>query len=170
MLFLTSVLLAAMLGAPLAEPMTESTLLDAPERHIRTTDPIIKSFLKRGLRQSSTFAAIVMRLQQSDVIVYVEGIDRLPNSLEGRLTILPVPRGFRYVRIQLRMRFSLDDSIALLGHELQHAVEIAEASDVRDEKGLAKLYQRIGMNSGEHIYDTAAAQEMGRIVRRELSS
>ena len=170
MLSLMSVLLAATLGAPLAEPMTESALLDAPTRHVRTTDPAIKSLLKRGLRQSATFASLVARLQQSDLIVYVEGIDRLPNAIEGRLLILPVPRGVRYVQIQIRLRGALDDSIALLGHELQHAVEVAQASDVRDEKGLARLYQRIGVSGGAHVYDTAAAQQTGRIVRRELSS
>jgi hypothetical protein len=33
---------------------------------------------------------------------------------------------------------------------------------------MAKLYERIGNRGGDHIYDTMAAQEMGRLVRREL--
>jgi hypothetical protein len=72
------------------------------------------------------------------------------------------------VRIQLALRGSPDESIALLGHELQHAIEIAEAPEVYDEPGLVKLYQRIGVRGGLHVYDTLAAQEMGRAVRKEL--
>ena len=46
---------------------------------------------------------------------------------------------------------------------------MAQAVEVSDTAGLARLYQRIGTRSGPHIYDTVAAQETGRNVRRELS-
>ena len=149
-------------------PLTEADVLDAPTRHVRTTDPAMVGLLRRGYRQSSTFAALVKRLQRSDVIVYVEDVPRLPGALEGRLMMLPRANGFRYVRIQLALRGAPEDSIGILGHELQHAVEVAEAMDVTDTARLEKLYQRIGVRSGPRIYDTIAAQETGKTVRREL--
>src|SRR5690349_1433881 len=82
---------------------------------------------------------------------------------------LPRATGFRYVRIQLALRGAPEDAIAVLGHELQHAVEVAEAIDVIDAGGLEKLYRRIGVRSGPQVYDTIAAQELGKVVRRELA-
>jgi len=149
-------------------PLTEADVIEAPTRHIRTTDPKLRDLLRRGFRQSSTFAGLMKRLQRTDVIVYVEDVPRLPGALEGRLMMLPRASGFRYVRIQLSLRGLPDDAIATLGHELQHAVEVADALDVTDTVALEKLYQRIGMRSGPRIYDTIAAQDAGRTVRREL--
>ena len=150
-------------------PLTESDVLEAPTRHIRTTDQSVRKLMRRGYRHSRTFADLVTRLQRSDVIVYIEEVPRLPAALEGRMMMLPRAHGFRYVRIQIALRGSPEDSIAVLGHELQHAVEVAEALDVSDTAGLVKLYKRIGMRSSQYVYDTVAAQDKGRLVRRELA-
>ena len=151
------------------EPLTEGDVLEAPTRHIRTTDHSVRKMMRRGFRESRTFADLVTRLQRSDVIVYIEDVPRLPGALEGRMMMLPRAHGYRYVRIQIALRGAPEDAIAVLGHELQHAVEVAEAADVNDTADLARLYERIGLRSGFHVYDTAAAQETGRTVRRELS-
>lgn len=170
MLPFATLLLSTLLFAPHVEPMPESAVLEAPTRHIRATDGSVRRLLRRGYRDSPSFAALVMRLQRSDVYVYIEEVPRLPGALEGRLMMLPRAHEHRYVRIQIALRGAADDSVALLGHELQHAVEVAEAGDVFDQDGMTRLYQRIGMRGGEHVYDTTAAQEMGRMVRRELTS
>ena len=83
-----------------------------------------------------------------------------------------VPRAgeYRYLRIQIRADLSRREAIALIGHELQHAMEIAAATEVRDSSAMSRLYKRIGHTSnGEHTYDTEAAQNTGRVVRRELA-
>ena len=167
-LLVAALLLAPRISTPPLDAGTEAAVLDAPTRHIRTMDAPIRKLLKRGVRHSPSFAALVTRMQDSDVYVYVELVDRLPGALEGRLMMLPTAHGHRYVRIQITLRGSVDDSVAVLGHELQHAVEVADAGDVTDQASMAKLYERIGSRGGEHIYDTMAAQEMGRMVRREL--
>ena len=42
-------------------------------------------------------------------------------------------------------------------------------TEVRDSTALIGLYERIGhASNGEHAYDTDAAQDTGRIGRREL--
>lgn len=168
MLSIVPLLLSAVLFAPAFEPFTEAALLDAPTRRVRATDQSVRKLLKRGYRQSRAFRDLVTRLQRSDVYVYVEAVPRLPGAMEGRLMILPMAHGHRYVRIQIALRGSTEDSIALLGHELQHAVEVADAAEVTDEQGMEALYARIGIRGGAHVYDTLAAQEMGRRVRREL--
>ena len=171
MLSIAPLLLAGVLFAPPLpyEPFTEADVLEAPTRHIRTTDQSVRRLLRRGYRNSPTFASLVARLQRSDVIVYVEDVPRLPGALEGRMIMLPRATSYRYVRIQLALRGTPEDSIALLAHELQHAVEVADAIEVHDSGGLERLYQRIGVRAGPQVYDTTAAQDTGRIVRRELA-
>ena len=159
MLFATSLAFA---------PLTEHAALESPFRHVRTQDRSVHYLLKRGFTHSATFALLMTRLEYSDVIVYIEEVPRLPAGLEGRMMILPTAHGQRYVRIQIAMRGASEDSIALLGHELQHATEVAAATGVNGEADLDALYQRIGTRGGAHMYDTSAAREIARIVRREL--
>jgi hypothetical protein len=171
MLSIAPLLLAATLFAPAApfEPLAESAVLDAPTRRIRTTDASMRKLIRRGFRESRTFQDLVTRLQRSDVIVYIEEVPRLPGALEGRMMMLPRAYAHRYVRIQITLRGSIDDGVALLGHELHHAVEVAEAVNVHDNDGLSRLYQRIGLRRSAHLYDTAGAQDAGRRIREELS-
>lgn len=171
MLSIASVVLAAMFFAPPAPytPPTEADVLEAPTRHIRTTDDSLRHLMRTGFRHSPTFADLVRRLQRSDVIVYVESVSRLPGAVDGRLMMLRRAHDYRYVRIQIALRGSPDDQIAVLGHELRHAVEVADAIEVGDAESMVKLYQRIGRRGGEHVYDTIAAQDTGRLIRRELS-
>jgi hypothetical protein len=155
---------------PRSAPLTADAVIDSPVRHVRTADRPIRNMLRRGFLESPTFASLMTRLERSDVIVYLEDVPRLPGALEGRLFMLPPAHGTRYVRIQIALRGSPIDSIALIGHELRHAVEIAEASTVVDEEGLAALYRRIGVDHGHNLFDTTEAQAIGRQVAKELTT
>lgn len=146
-------------------------LLNAPERRVRSTDARLQSLLAEGLNRSRTFASLVTALNRTDVIVYIESVMILPPGTMGRLSMMPPTGDFRYLRVQIRADLSRREAIALIGHELQHALEIADAAEVRDSTGMIGLYERIGhASNGEHAYDTEAAQDTGRIVRRELHS
>jgi hypothetical protein len=144
--------------------------LSSPERRVRSLDRRITELLAIGLHRSPTFAQLVRTLNTTDVIVYLERSRDLPNTLAGRLVLLPLANGQRYLRIQVRADLPAMDMIALIGHELRHAVEIAEQPTVRDAPAMLTLYQRIGRRSaGEtHTFDTDAAQVAGRRVRLEL--
>ncbi len=62
--------------------------------------------------------------------------------------------------------------IALLAHELQHALEIGERTDILDAEGMESLYEEIGFQSsgsGSHkSYETEAAMAIQRAVDDEL--
>jgi hypothetical protein len=145
-------------------------LLNAPDRRVRVTDARLHSLMVEGMSRSSTFASLVTAINRTDVIVYIEKVMVLPKGTLGRLSMMPLKGDFRYLRIQIRADLSRRDAIALIGHELQHAMEIAAATEVRDSSSMIRLYERIGhASAGEHAYDTEAAQDTGRIVRRELA-
>jgi len=166
----TWTLALAMGLVPRPIPLTAAAVLDAPTRHVRATGRVVPGLLRTGFTQSPTFAALLARLEHSDVLVYVEEVPRLPGALEGRLLIIPPAHGFRYLRIQVALHGSPLDSIATIGHELRHAIEVAEASTVVDSEGLIALYRRIGVDHGNHLFDTLEAQQTGKQVLRELAA
>jgi hypothetical protein len=176
MLSLLPVLVAGVLAADPAtaapspsRPTPASLVLTAPERRVRAPEQRVKAMLALGFNRSPTFAALLLTLNRSDVIVYIETVMTLPKETMGRLMIVPFGGQTRYLRIQIRADLPQRDAIALIGHEMQHAVEVAECPDVRDDGDMIRLYERIGHPSGgEHSYDTDAAQDIGRKVRSEL--
>jgi hypothetical protein len=145
-------------------------MMTSDHRHLRAVDKRVSEAIADGLQRSATFASLVVALDASDVIVYIETARAMPSALAGRMLIAAGPASQRYLRIQIAAPTRGDELIALIGHELQHALEVARSPGVRDEKSLIGLYEAIGRHGhGEHRYDTMAAQNAGRQVRTELS-
>ena len=143
--------------------------MTSDHRHLRAVDRRVRDAIAEGLRRSATFASLVVALDQSDVIVYIETSRGLPSTLAGRMLIVAGPANQRYLRIQVAASPRGVELIALVAHELQHALEVAASPQVRDEESLIGLYEAIGRRGrGEHRYDTMAAQDAGRQVRTEL--
>jgi hypothetical protein len=154
--------------APLT-PAQVHAVMTSPIRHVRGVGSAMTNVIAEGLRRSGTFAQLVLALNRSDVIVYIEAGRGLPSTISGRLLLAAGPDGQRYLRIQVSGHPRSNELIALVGHELRHALEVAESPEVRDERTLIALYERIGHPmGGKHRYDTTAAQDAGRQVRIEL--
>jgi hypothetical protein len=144
-------------------------LLTAPNRRVRSDDARIKKLLADGLRKSATFGDLVSALNRTDVIVYIQASTTLPATLDGRLLLAVGPQRQRYLRVQIRLNLPANELIALIGHELRHAIEIGESPEVVDEGSMIRLYERIGERGDRcNHYDTIAARETGRRVRTEL--
>ena len=166
MLWLVPVLLTVALS-PVPE---DHDLLSAPDRRVRSADRRIVGLLATGMERSPTFAHLVRALNATDVIVYIEPTRLLPRTLAGRLLLLPRAGEHRYLRIQVRTDLPRSELIALIGHELRHALEVAADPTVRDDRAMLALYQRIGRATPGtlHAFDTEEAQVAGRRVRFEL--
>ena len=164
-----AMLFAAPTDPPPSAPAPNYTLLVSPDRRVRGADMRVQEYLTTGFNRSTTFARLLTALNASDVIVYIERVMTLPRDTMGRLTMVPTKGNARYLRIQIKSDLSMQEAIALIGHEMRHALEVAEDPSVRDSDALIQLYERIGHSSGgEHVYDTTAAQDVGRQIRREL--
>ena len=148
-----------------------SALLANESRRVRSPHARVTKLLADGVRRSKTFADLVTRVHDTDVIVYVEQTYGLPTDMAGRLLLQTVAGGQRYLRVQVRATLNGDQTIAVIAHELQHALEVADDRAVTDDAGLTTLYRRIGHASyGSRGFDTDAAQTTGRQVRDELIS
>lgn len=139
---------------------------------LRPRDAWVTSLIAEGSRRSATFRRLADRLATLKVIIYIESRMDLRDSVDGAARLMAAAGGHRYVHISLRSGCARDQSIAILGHELQHALEIAEAADIVDAESMAAFYHRAGVRScpGAAIecYDTARAREIGEAVLIEL--
>jgi hypothetical protein len=155
--------------AAAAPAVSAQALLAHETRRVRSTTPRVTKLLAEGARRSRTFADLITRIHETDVIVYVEANFNLPIETSGRILWAATAGNQRYLRVQVRATLQGDHMIAVIAHELRHALEVAAEPSVVDEHGIAALYKRIG--DGPHGpvgYDTKAARDVGRIVRDEL--
>jgi hypothetical protein len=79
----------------------------------------------------------------------------------------------RYLIIELACGRLRIEQLVTLGHELQHAVEIARAPAVVDPHTLSAHFGRIGMRTSGAVaawqtFETQAAIDVSMDVRREL--
>lgn len=137
---------------------------------VRTLDPCPAALVEEATAQSPTVRALVDALERSDVVVYVRCVFFKDSSLSGRLAFLSSVADLRYVVVEIRLHEQFSSQTATLAHELQHAVEIAEAPSVRDPLTMADHYRRIGIAIGRHplVFETAAARAVGERVHREM--
>jgi hypothetical protein len=139
-----------------------------PVPHVRPVSASANILLTEATARSSVVNQLVERLTGTDVIVYVE-IVASPEIPLARTKLVSASPGARFIRISINARNPAWDRLALLAHELQHAVEIAAAADVRDDEGVRRLYTRIGFPGGTDRFETVAAKRMEMLARGELA-
>lgn len=136
-------------------------------RPVRSTTRWGSDVIAEGCKKSPSFRALVERLKRQRLIVYVLPAHQLPGVAVGVTELLGVNADFRYLRVSIDVRKPRKNQVALLGHELQHAVEISEAPEVVDAASLALFYSRMGDQSVDG-YDSPAARAIGNLVLDEL--
>jgi hypothetical protein len=144
-------------------------LLAAENRRLRAASPHVGELIGEGIRRSRTFATLVTELHRTNVIIYVESSMGLPVDVAGRILFAGAAGEQRYLRVQVRATMGRDQMIAVIAHELRHALEVADEQSVVTEKTLEDFYRRVG--DSPHAgggYDTEAARVVQRIVRNEL--
>ena len=139
---------------------------------VRPVDRRMHALVSRGYAESGTIAALVDALQRSDIIVHIEAHALPSDRILGATQFVTAAGGQRYLRIWIDPRIPDEATISMIGHELYHAWEIAQAPWVVNQETLARLYADIGHRSGSgHRWrgvDTAQANETERRVRADL--
>ena len=141
--------------------------------HVRAVDPTISAALHEGLQRSPSLAALVARIEASDGIVYlISGrflrLERGMCLRGGMSHAVTAARPFRVIKIMVETGFG-DRTIATIGHELRHAVEVLDDSRAVDRASVELLYERIGYRVSANVFETSDAQTAERQVYRELS-
>jgi len=132
----------------------------------------INELLADATRRSPTVRALIEQLEQANLIVYVMPRPFAPGTLAGQLTFVTATEEWRFVLVEIGCTQSWDTQVATLGHELQHAVEISDASWVRSSEDVAAFYRHAGTlasyTPGHEAFESNAAMDAGRQVMREL--
>ena len=166
-----AMLLACALGTGSASADTSRPFThDNPQVRVRPTSALGRKVIDAGVARSMTFRRLVQRLESSDVIVYVQMRPNMPSEIGGLLEFMGRGGANRYLRVSVGSLHHESVMVALLGHELQHAAEVADAPDVHTVGDFGEFYRRVGLPTGAGRYDSAAAQSAGRAVRAELRS
>lgn len=142
--------------------------------HLRTVEPYVTELLVGGLQKSPTFNGLIRTIEDSDLLVYVIQWMKLSTfgeglTVGGNVTVREAANGLRIVFILINPSLPPDHATAMIAHELQHAVEIAQAPHVVDHKSLVQHYRQIGIRTGAQSYDTTAARTVWDRVITELN-
>ena len=139
---------------------------------VRVLDAHLKSLFDHGLTQSPTLRTLVDKVEASSILVFVDGDMRMPERFGAQTKFVTSVNDVRYVRVDINVMLAPRRQIALLAHELQHALEIADRPEIQDVEAMELFYEDAGFQSfddGRHRgFETDAALEMQEAVEREL--
>ena len=165
----------AVVTVSLASAMnTDAAASDGMPSAVRSSDRVLNELIADGYRRSQSFGHLVDGIADTNTLVYVEaGVCTFGHLKACLLPFIATTGQVRYLRIGLTRPLNLGDRnrlIALIGHELQHALEVAARPDVIDLKSMIELYRRIGFPlKGQPGYETSAARAAGDSVLVELT-
>jgi len=142
--------------------------------HVRPENREVRALVDELTDRSATVRWLIARLEASNVIVYVRRRTLDDAGLDGRTGLLAANPTNRFLVVELACGRAYLTQLVTLAHELQHAVEIAEAPAVFDARTLAAHYEQIGQrmsrSAGRQTFETRGAGDTATQVRRELLS
>jgi hypothetical protein len=144
----------------------------AQTSHIRIVDRELNTLFEVGLTQSPTLDALVTELNAASILVFADCGMQMPSRIGATTHLLTSVGGTRYVRVTVDCSLQPRRQVALLAHEIQHALEIGGRPHVLDADDMESLYEEIGYttlkDSSHTRMETAAAIEVQRRVGEEL--
>jgi hypothetical protein len=145
-----------------------TTTAAQPVGAVRPEHPDLRKMIDDGVDRSATFENLVVRLDATSLVVYVR-FGRCAGAVAA-CTHLVASQGTtpRLLIVLDRFGRTRSDLIALVAHELQHALEIAEALYVVDLPSFHHFYTTTGRR-GMDGYETDAAIRVARTVASELA-
>ena len=132
----------------------------------RPLDPIAVEAFELAQAQSAVVRSLVATLESSNVIVHIISSRNLPAGVGGTTQFVTSRGGYRYVRITLATALTKSGRTAILGHELQHACEVA-ASGADTVEGMKQLFEKDGYRAGD-FFETSGATKIENLIRTEL--
>jgi len=148
--------------------LTTTPTVAAVLPHLRPCDPLAAALLATGTRSSSTFAQLVRALDRvPDLVVYISTNAQLDHR--GSIVFVSRAGAVTYLLIRVSARQRDCDRVAVLAHEMTHAVEIAQSDPpVTGDSELKRLYACIGIDSAGGRLESSAAVRAEQAVRHEL--
>jgi len=141
--------------------------------HVRILDcRLATAVANAAAGRSAVLKDLLERVQRTDGLVFLT-----PPPPTGPATRLlggfshKISAAGRYRVLRIVVSGKVDDaSIAIVGHELRHALEVLELSAATTEADVDALFDRIGWHTSERTVETQAAIDAGTAIERELTA
>jgi len=163
------VLLAAGRVSARAQASGTGSTPDAPtSARVRAEDPALSALIRHATDQSATFRSLVEAIQATNGVVYVTrgrcGNHDVSACLLLWMTVAGPNRMLRVI-VDDRRRSEVD-TMASIGHELRHALEVLTESNITTGVGMFNFYRHSG--GVPAVFETDAAIAAGHAVYNEL--
>jgi hypothetical protein len=180
MRFVTAVILAVASALFIGEVRAATAVSKNDEargtttQHLRFENGRLEQLVRKSLDDSKTLRTLLERVEASDLVVYVRCDPRLDGALSGHMSFLTRAGNTRFLLIRVRYLGSRLTQVALVGHELRHAVEVADTPAIVDLASFDQEYGRLGYvnvngsRNGVVVYETEEAERTGEQILREL--
>lgn len=143
----------------------------AIDPHLRPASPASRDLVASSIERSPTVASLAEQLKASDVVAYVVAEPHAFAGRESSIQFLGRSKAQRFMVIMVDSTLPEDRQIALVGHELQHAVDMSQAKWVTDQERMGQYFTRVGWRGGETPgFETLTAVRTERKVAKELAS
>ena len=144
----------------------------ATDPHLRPADAADSALVADAVARSSTVRALADRLKETDLVAYVRVSPSRRGAGDSSISFLGRSRVQRFMVITINRDLALDRQVALIGHELQHAVDMSRVSWVSSPAHLHAYLATTGWKSAypERVFETYSALRTERQVSRELAA
>ena len=147
---------------------------------VRGMNAAARQLLALAEQESRIVRGLLHRIDGSDLLVMVS-IEPAPPTPTGRETsfrastrLLVKAGALRYVAVWISSEWFVTAAwyrqVALLAHELQHAVEIADDQTIVDQGTMLGRYRCLGREWGRLRFETDAALDVEARVSREVKA
>jgi hypothetical protein len=164
----TLMLSAALVFAAGAE--ARDRIADSP--HVRPATGAEAAFVASAGSRSQEVRDLIKTLERGNVVAYVYLAPTVPGQIESTMRFAARTALQRFVVITIGSDLPSDRQIALLGHELQHAVEVSRVGWVSSQPSLQSLMALIGWRDSSRAggYETSAALLVEHHIARALAT
>jgi hypothetical protein len=134
---------------------------------LRSHSARITAAISEGTERSATFRRLVGTIDASDGLVYVEE-GECGHSVSACLLLsvtIAGPSRVLHIRVNLRKAPGCE-LVEVIGHELQHAVEVLRERRIRSTSQIYHFFDGIGP-TGVGRFETADAMDVGLDVAHE---
>ena len=154
--------LAAALSAVAVQPVAAQAFPRVRSHSARIVDAIA-----RGTGASPTFRRLVETIDATDGLVFVDE-GRCGGGVRACLLPLVTLAGpSRLLRILVNLRKAPGcETFEMIGHELQHAIEVLSHAGIRSDVQVYHFFHRVGRTSADR-FETDAAMQVGIAIGDE---
>jgi hypothetical protein len=135
--------------------------------HVRTTSAVIGTLIQLAIERSHTFRDLVQAISASDGIVYIEK-GACGDGRRSCFVNVTKAGANRMLWVILDVRGIDCDLMGLIGHELQHTVEVLGDPHVTGFASMYNFYAREADPGHSYPFETNEAKRAGETVRAEV--